>query len=430
MQDNRCANDFPSVLVVGAGPFSMLSGFGITISNLFKEWPADRLSCMHWGAEDGDPVCGTYYRLAPATPTADASGASASPRRRPGPKALMRQLIAASGAGGYLGRVRGDRHLAWVDSVDVDVVYGAPLCIGDIRLIMALAARKGCPYVIHLMDDWPGFLHASRQARDRWWGGVADRVLGQALRGAGAAVAIGEEMAAELSRRYGTPAVSFMNCPEPDVYAATPIAGRLDGPPYVLLFTGTVYDSCSAAGLALFAEAVDLLNEADPGTWVLRILEPGRVGRVAQGLAGRYRGVEVGVAPLDQVEVARLYSEAHGLALPFDNSPASRPARFSMPTKLPAYMLSGTPILIASPPDYACATYLRGADACLWLDPSAGVPGVVAGLKAFYGDAGRHGEVGARARRLALGELGADAVRPRFTGLMRAVARGEHPAGG
>lgn len=56
--------ELPRVLVVTANNFNLVSGGGITLTNLFRGWPHDRLANVHEDAVPEDhSVCRTFYRL-------------------------------------------------------------------------------------------------------------------------------------------------------------------------------------------------------------------------------------------------------------------------------------------------------------------------------------------------------------------------------
>src|ERR1700733_2919069 len=56
--------DLPRILIVTSNNFNLVTGGGITLTNLFKGWPADRIANLH---EDPQPedrsVCASFYRL-------------------------------------------------------------------------------------------------------------------------------------------------------------------------------------------------------------------------------------------------------------------------------------------------------------------------------------------------------------------------------
>lgn len=57
--------EYPKVLIFGA-PFNNFSGGGITLTNLFKGWPKDRIACTSTGhvlMGVSNDVCDVFYRL-------------------------------------------------------------------------------------------------------------------------------------------------------------------------------------------------------------------------------------------------------------------------------------------------------------------------------------------------------------------------------
>src|ERR1035437_1790428 len=58
-------NNYPRILIYGQ-PFNDFSGGGITLSNLFKGWPKDRIAVASTGnllQKITTEVCNTYYQL-------------------------------------------------------------------------------------------------------------------------------------------------------------------------------------------------------------------------------------------------------------------------------------------------------------------------------------------------------------------------------
>jgi len=56
---------YPKVLIFGQ-PFNDYSGGGITLTNLFKGWPKDKIAVTYIGhglENVTTDVCGTYYQL-------------------------------------------------------------------------------------------------------------------------------------------------------------------------------------------------------------------------------------------------------------------------------------------------------------------------------------------------------------------------------
>ena len=55
--------DFPRILVVTSNNFNQVTGGGITLTNLFRGWPADRIANLHEDpTPEDDSVCRRFYR--------------------------------------------------------------------------------------------------------------------------------------------------------------------------------------------------------------------------------------------------------------------------------------------------------------------------------------------------------------------------------
>src|SRR3972149_6026514 len=56
--------DLPRVLVVTSNNFNQITGGGITLTNLFRGWPVERIANLHEDTRSPDnSVCGTFYKL-------------------------------------------------------------------------------------------------------------------------------------------------------------------------------------------------------------------------------------------------------------------------------------------------------------------------------------------------------------------------------
>jgi glycosyltransferase involved in cell wall biosynthesis len=118
--------------------------------------------------------------------------------------------------------------------------------------------------------------------------------------------------------------------------------------------------------------------------------------------------------------------KADVLLLPFNfNKESARYLRLSMPTKIPAYMISGTPILVYGPRQLAAVTYATDSG---WAHvvAEAGPRGLAAGLSRVLDDTVLRRTLGERAQRLATELHDVSRVRERFwSALVTAVRNGD-----
>jgi glycosyltransferase involved in cell wall biosynthesis len=106
--------------------------------------------------------------------------------------------------------------------------------------------------------------------------------------------------------------------------------------------------------LITIARAVDMVNQ-ELNTQLKFVIQAQDV----PGWIKRYKNVECR-GFVNYEDLPRVFAEADLLVLPYDFSPQSiKYIKFSMPTKAPEYMASGTPIIIFAPEDTALVQYAK-----------------------------------------------------------------------
>jgi glycosyltransferase involved in cell wall biosynthesis len=231
----------------------------------------------------------------------------------------------------------------WVQQFNPAIIYTHLGGLSYLRLTRKLAAATGARVVIHIMDDWAeskyrtGMLAPYFRARMK-------RELRTATKTAAACLAISPAMAREYERRYARKFETYSNAL--DLERWMPYARRdwSVSSPARLGYAGAIISNSQADSLRDICDATSLLNAAGlPCELHIRSASP-----IALQYS-RKPHVCVGGA-LDDSEVGKFLSSMDVLLLPvnFDSASATY-IRFSNPTKLPAYMISGTPILAYGP---------------------------------------------------------------------------------
>jgi glycosyltransferase involved in cell wall biosynthesis len=117
-------------------------------------------------------------------------------------------------------------------------------------------------------------------------------------------------------------------------------------------------------------------------------------------------------------------AQADALLLPVNFDAATvRYIRYSMPTKVPAYLFSGTPILAYGPAQVAQIRYAKECDWALVVEQQ-GVAPLAAGLRRLLADGALRGRLSENARRTARERHDALRVRTQFQGLLAQAASG------
>ncbi|MGQ0663084.1 MAG: hypothetical protein ACT4P2_05770 [Pseudomonadota bacterium] len=427
------ADPRPRVLFVTSAAFNRTTGGGITFSNLFRSWPADRLATVH---DDPVPVtsevCRHFYRLSAREIgrwpglgrwlSLEANGGAAG-EAAPTSKAhssVARQIKRALIGNAWPDSGRLSLELErWIAAFRPELIYAAFGTIGMMELVEAIRRRFGLKLVVHFMDDWPSYLYrggllsALPNARMR---ALVRRLVATAA----ARLAIGGDMAGAYAARYGVPFQAFQNAVDMGIRAGTPPSSRPVGDPARVLYVGSIFDNAQAQSLIDVAHAVAALVR---GGRRLRfdIHSPAF-------LAERFRA-RLEVAPCvrlhdtiaDDEEFFGAIGAADILVLPVNfDAESVRLVRFSMPTKLPAYLVSGTPVLAYGPEATAQIAYAKREG---WAHV-VGEPGRAAeGIVRLLDGAGLRMSLVARARAVALANHDASVVRRRFQEALIAAVR-------
>lgn len=380
----RDSQDAPRVLVLAADEISDDFSTGITVANLFRDWPAGRLAqlCLipsstgtrgltprtatlpGQGGLADIPVRWTLRQLRRLSPDGPPPlpGAVSSPSGQQGTGRRLRRVVpthATLAALLEMGPTHVDRRTAaFVRQFRPDVVYSPMSGIRMMRLAQQLHDLTGAPVVPHLLDDWPTtlFSHGELGGRAR---ATMLRLLERTLSNAPAVGVISEAMAVEYLSRYGVTSTPIMNCvnqlgsPKPkgtrsDVVRFAYVGGLHLGRAALLAQIASVVQEIPGAELHLHAPQEDLDRN--------------------RHLFSRFTAVRYG--PERPAEaVADVLAEADALVHveSFDDA-TSRYTRLSISTKIPQYLAAARPVLALGPPGLASIQHLRSSGAAQVVD--------------------------------------------------------------
>lgn len=363
--------DFPRVLFITPCAFNRSTGGGITFGNLFAGWPKDRLATAH---NDTVPVttdvCDRYFTLGdreirrwiPRTPAQLPAGStSGSPVSRT--TASGYALRAAKSAKNLIfGNGLPEKGVltreldTWIEDFQPDLIYTILGSNGILELVSLVKKRTGVPLVVHIMDDWPSTIYTGgllsglqRQTMRRY--------LTELLREATLRIAICDKMARSYEARYGAPFLSFQNAID---LARWDQSGKPDiatGETFRMLYIGSILEFAQLESLVDCCRAVAELSRE--GKQVsLEIYSPDALLEGVRSKLGLDASIALNGPITDDAEFFDALSTADLLVLPvnFDHR-SIQYIRYSMPTKVPAYLISGTPILVYGPESVAQVDY-------------------------------------------------------------------------
>lgn len=369
-------NTLARVLFLTPAAFNKVGGGGITFSNLFAGWPIDAIATIH-----NDPVpvsrdvCNQYYRLGEGEihrwgwlrhiplgkPAAAIEESSAPPPSRGWGLSLLKRVKTWVFGDGIPETARLTPELdAWVAAFRPTVLYTILGSNAQMELAEQLRVRFRLPLVVHIMDDWVSVLYRGGLLSP-WQRRKKERLFQHLMDVAAARFAICDDMAEAYRRRYGQPFLSFQNAIDVGMWQRYAKVPGVVGHPVRVAYIGSILPFAQLDSLVDCCRAVQAL--ADAGFSIdMEIYSPA-------WLAGQYREqLVVGTAISlhdtlsDDTEFFDTLRAVDILVLPvnFDRYTIEF-IRYSMPTKVPAYLTVGTPILAYGPAGVAQISYAAAA---------------------------------------------------------------------
>ena len=428
----------PRVLFITPAAFNHVSGGGVTFSNLFRGWPVDRIATVH---NDATPVttdvCQLYYRLGEREigtwpvlarlRSGTAAWASAPAGAGGGATSVLRRLKTAIFGDGLPERGMLSAPLAaWIESFRPDIIYTILGSTGMMALIDQVQRHFALPLVVHFMDDWQSAIHRggllSALQRRHMHALIARLVATARLR-----LGICDAMCTEYADRFGQSFLPFQNAVDVARWAKLAKHDIAVGSPIRLLYTGSVLGFAQSDSLAECCAVIALLR-AEGMSVELDIYSPPAQTAPLRDRLLCDRAIRLHDVISDDETYFRTLAEADILLLPVNfDAHSVRYIRLSMPTKVPSYLVSGTPILVYGPSGVAQVDYAREVGWGHVVD-RPGRTALASAIKRLAGDLTLRRELSAAARRLAAGRHDSTIVR---TGFQTALAdcSGKLPTG-
>lgn len=373
---------YPKVLIIGH-VFHNRSGSGITLTNLFKEWPCENLAVAVNTDLEKDSIniklCKNYYFLGNKEIKVlfpfnliykigesneinffDQSyelkdNDKLTQRRYLFLKSLTKTLLKDTG----LNSIRfsyslSDKFEAWIRHFNPDIIYSA---VGDLDLIFLLLKIKNklnFKIAIHIWDDWPHTLF-KKTYFPKLWSKIFYKSFSKLVRVSDIRLSISEYMAADYSKKYYYEFIPFHNPVNFDEWLDTSNEKHDQNCKKVFYF-GKINDD-TIKSLKLMAAVVEEINLHDKINIYFHILSRERDKYKKQ--FNIYKNV-IFDEPVEYSFIPSTIKNADVLFLPLDFSSQSiEYTRLSIPTKLTEYMISGIPALVLAHPSIALNKFTK-----------------------------------------------------------------------
>lgn len=299
----------------------------------------------------------------------------------------------------------------WLESFRPDLLYGFLGSMAQIRLMREIARTLAVPMAVHIMDNWPTVLYR-RGLLGPFLRRVVHREFEVVLRRASVRMGICQDMCDEYRKRYGYPFLSFHNALDMEEWLPYAKRDWKAGLPFIVRYVGSIVVDGQREGLREVCEAVAGLRDSGESLEMWIHAPRQQVEYLRNGCC-QVDGLHLEDPPCPD-SIPHILAKADLLVLPFNcDTHSAEYIRLSMPTKVPAYMASGTPVLVYGPSGIATARYAEREG---WghVVSTRGIPALQQALLSLMSDQATRERLGRRAQALARERHDAARVRPAF----------------
>lgn len=437
----------PKVLIINQ-PFNNDTGAGITTTNLFKGWEKDRLAAAcssHLLLIDNidTSICDNYYQLGYSELytifpfkllqkkyksgvvhfSSEKLQNLSVKKSKSRAKFIMSYLfpfLEYLGIYHFIHKSRlTEEFCIWLKAFNPDVIYVQPFSRDDVSFCMELHKFLDKPMVFHQMDDWPASATHKGLFR-KYWNKKINKELKRLVDVTSIPIAISDFMAQEYKIRYNKDFVTFHNPIDSDFWKPSQKRNYTLKEPPVLLYAGRIGLGIEKS-LQVIASAVKQVNE-ELRTGLKFVIcaqeKPQWLNNypcVEHRYFGPYR------------EVPELFASADLLILPYDFSKDSiKFIKYSMPTKVTEYMISGAPIIVFAPEETALVQYVR-QHACAKLVTENSVINLARALKELIQDKTTRESIAGKAKQAAEAFHDGNQVRDDFRKIISSLVSQNQP---
>lgn len=366
----------PRVLIFGQS-FNSNTGGGITLSNLFHDWPKENLAVVvtsHAIDNISISYCDKYYFIGSKEnswkfpfkyfqrnmPSGQLDIRKYSKEEVVTSKTSLRTrfvndvfypFLNWTGLFHILSKISLTDDLKnWIKDFNPEIVYIQVSTRDSLQFGIALSEYLKIPVVLHQMDDWLNSISYGGLASS-FWRGKINREFMELVGLSTLCLSISDQMGKEYQRRFGKTFKTFHNPVDLSFWNSGEEGIKLNPEGITVLYAGRTGFGIGSS-LRTFAQAVEELRSENniPIEFYIQTVEP--LPWISEFEGTHYRGL------VPYAMLPRLFKGSDFLLLPCDFSPKSVEfLRYSMPTKAPEYMISGAVTVLLAPVETAVHQY-------------------------------------------------------------------------
>ncbi|HKK41826.1 MAG TPA: glycosyltransferase [Bacteroidales bacterium] len=376
--------EYPRVIILGE-TFRVNGGGGITMTNLFMDWPSSHIGVITDRINETNPLSAcNYYQLGDeeirfpfpfsliqghvvSGPVKPGNEGTTEPktehanRNKPGLKNSIRKwfdlFLKKTGLNFIFYSIKLSGSLKkWILDFKPDIIYIQPFHYRIMKFGNLLFSELNIPYVTHIMDDSVKYINGSKILKNHIQG-IIDKDFTQLIHNAALNLCISEAMGDEYYKRYNRKFLPFRNPIDTDKWLEFS-KGRTDitSEGIKVIYNGRLF-SPTHDSLLDFCRIVNDLNKK--GKHVELHIYTYDNNTSFRTSIGKMEGIKI-FPPVKIKDVPELISryDVFFMCLDFDKE-AQKYSQFSISTRTSEGMISGVPVLLYAPPNTAMFKYFK-----------------------------------------------------------------------
>jgi glycosyltransferase involved in cell wall biosynthesis len=378
---------YPKVLIIGE-TFRSNGGGGITLINLFKEWPSDKLAIVTDRINETSPDSNAkFYQLGNLEKKltfpfnlfkkVDISGEvelnssnvvtiENNLKFKQLIKTFLRKIynniLQFVGIYYFVNKISlSEKLIKWIEVFSPDIVYVQPFRYEDMEFANLLKDVTKLPMAIHVMDDSVSFLNKPNLFYF-YWGKKIENSFRILVQSSIVHLSISQSMSDEYLKRYNKIFLPFRNPIEIDIWLPFTKTNWDIKEKIKIIYTGRLAVP-NINSLYIFCKVVDRLNNL--GHQIEFDIYPIDKNLKFSHKIKLLKGISINTA-VPYRNIPELLSRYDITFLPIDfTRNGIKYAQFSISTKTSEYMISGVPILLFAP-DNVALTYYAKKNNCMF----------------------------------------------------------------
>ena len=319
-----------------------------------------------------------------------------------------------------LGRISISKKMEkWVMGFQPEVIYSPIASISYMRFVTEIQALTNASLAIHFMDDWPSASYR-RGVLAPFFRRIMHKELRKILALADVRIGSGQAMCEEYQKRYGYDFLPFSNPEDSKLWEDVQRKDQHVEGEFKILYVGTI-NSKNIQSLVKISRVIQDLNSKGHNV-VMRIYSFQPRADLYRPKFERGQCVKVEEVPKELRDFRSLLCNGNLLLIPLDFTKASIDRmRLSFFTKIPAYMVSGVPIMIYGPEEIAVVKEAK-EEGWAYVVSNEKKEAIEEAVLSLMEDIELRMRISSRAKEIAVDRHGANKVRERFREVLHSIS--------